>query len=1121
HETVPGQTLADAYQIGIDAAAASLENPPSTWSGSDKREVSNRKTAYEARLAALTEAEKAETWGTSFGDVNDKTHVGSGAGYQWNTKDFNEPEIGLVYDAYLHVTGSVYQTLPLYNNLKTTGNYIYADNFDIKGKTATLHVDAEVRNESSGSKNLTLEVNVVDPDGKLRWSFESAAAEVAAASDKGDTFETVVDPSVYSSEKIANAVGITGTETVKVTHITAEYDATGVRFWNIDDPYMYDVYTILKDGNTVIDVQKKTTGFRKIVYTEDDGLEINDRTAWLPGYAQRATDEWAVIGSANDWINDYDMKLLKDSNSDFIRWMHVAPKPAEVRASDKYGVAIACPAGDKEGKAPDGRQWSQRVEAMRDVMIYFRNSPSVVFWETGNSQMGTAAKANEMAAMRNKLDPKGMRFIGARSTQSAAELNYDYNYAGTMLHNYEGSAREAMAQNGKFGPIMETEYNREEAPRRVWDDYSPPDYDYVNKYTAASKIDGGDYWDLTQEDLSLSAVKSYAGFYNSRVGGSNGNNYYSAIAMMVWSDSIMHNRNAGSENCRTSGRVDPVRQIKDSYNAVAAAQSDTPAVDIVGHWSYPAKTTSNYKYYDKFSTKTGSIGSKANSYFEYNTAAQKQRDPEHKTVYVIGSADVAKVELRVKTEGGEDVIYTNDTPRDTFIYEFPGVDVTKGDSVKAIAYDVRGSEITTDEIRRTYEAYQLVLKPVKSDDGWKADGADIMFFDIEVQDRNGNVCALNYDKINLSYEGTQYGTYLGGYNGGLGIGSFQSSTASEGLSHYFGGTKTAEGFTNLGANYVYAENGTNRIFVKSTRNAGEFKLTATLCDANGEETAIKGTASVTSKAVTTTGGLTTEMPARQNITYAEKAPEIESAASMVSLSNTFNVNWNELTEYVKPDNTVYYTIKFNDEVMNLPVRAYEGLNNSVFAPVKPILDALKGLGADIEYTINIPEDPEAAATLEVIIDGGTSAGGHTLSCNTGQNELFVDGDKDLPDDFPTVKDGNFCFQIAMLLNYISGVETSTDSDGHIYSISYEGAAPSTEVSIVVTPITEGEKAAKVTVKNAPDNTVIYAAKYDGGKLTNIAEVHSGDELDFMPDKVFLWEKPMTPVKLWTRTTDNN
>ena len=59
--------------------------------------------------------------------------------------------------------------------------------------------------------------------------------------------------------------------------------------------------------------------------------------------------------------------------------MHVAPKPSQIRSGDKYGVVSACPAGDKEADV-DGRAWDQRVEAMRDAMIYFRNSPSVIFW---------------------------------------------------------------------------------------------------------------------------------------------------------------------------------------------------------------------------------------------------------------------------------------------------------------------------------------------------------------------------------------------------------------------------------------------------------------------------------------------------------------------------------------------------------------------------------------------------------------------------------------------------------------------------------------------------------------------------------------------------------------------
>lgn len=1036
---------------------------------------------------------EAFDWSAQWGKRN-------GQAFQWNTIDFNESQIGLVYDAYLHVTGSVYQTFPLYNNLKTTGNYIYADNFDIKGKTATITVDAEVRNESSADKNLTLEVNIVDPDGKLKWSFESSAKTVTKASDAGAVYATTVKDTAYDTDESGAVISdnVTTWETVDVTHITASYNAEDVRFWNIDDPYMYDVYTVIKDENdNVLDVQKKTTGFRKIAYSIDDGLEINDRYVWLPGYAQRSTDEWAVIGVANDWMNDYDMELLKSSNADFIRWMHVAPKPAEVRASDKYGVAIACPAGDKEGKAPDGRRWSQRVEAMRDTIIYFRNNPSVVFWETGNSQMGTKSKADEMARVRDELDPHGMRFIGARSTTAANELDYNYNYAGTMLHNYGTTAKSAMAQNSNYGPIMETEYNREEAPRRVWDDYSPPDYDYINKYLGkgASKEDGYDVWDMTQEDLSLAAVRSYSGFYNSRVGGADGSNIYSAIAMMVWSDSNMHNRNTATENCRTSGRVDPIRQTKDSFYAVQAAQSDEAKVDILGHWSYPDVSNDTYNYYNKSKPDSG-------KYEVYDTSKTLKRDPTKKTVYVIGSADVSMVELYRITGETEELIGTCDTPSSTFIYEFPNTDVTKGDAVKAVAYDSRNNVIANDEIKRTYEAYSLKLTPVTSDEGWKADGADIAFFDVEVLDKNGNVCALNYDKINFTYSGE--GTYLGGYNGGMGEDCFQNSAESAGLSNYFGGNK--DEVSTLHKDYVYAECGTNRIFVKSTRNPGTFTLNAMLCDADGNATNITATANVTSEAVQTSGGLTTAMPARQIYTYEENAPVIESAPSMVSLSNEFTIDWAKAESVEKVDTTVYYTVTLNGDTMTLPVSAYEGLMNSVFMPAIPVLEALKELGADFNYTYDDttdPDDPKLTVT----------AGGKTIWCHTSENALWVDGVNDLPTDFPCIKDGEFCFEMTMILKYIDGVNTSQDIENHTFDITYTS---STEPKIIVDTLS-GVAAAKITVANQPVDSIIYAAKYDeNGVLTNIKIVNSGDSIEFMPDKVFLWKNNMEPIKMWKR-----
>ena len=968
-----------------------------------------------------------DEWGSSYTPDNYKTAVSGasgivGAGYQWNTRQFNETQAGLVYDAYLHITGNVYQTFPLYNNLKTTGNYIYATDFDIRAGKAKINVDAEIRNESGTAGDYTLEVAVVDNDGKLAYNFKSAAASVAAATDAGVVYETAVESDVYSEANIANPVGITSVNTPDVTHIKASYDASDVRFWTDTDPYLYTVYTILRDSSgNAVDVQKKETGFRKVTYDKDNGVMINDRSVWLKGYAQRSTNEWAVIGVATDWLTDYDMELLKSNNANFIRWMHVAPKPAAVRSSDRYGVVVVCPAGDKEADV-SGRQWSQRAEAMRDAMIYFRNSPSVLFWETGNTAIA-GNKANEMADLRDTLDPYGMRFIGARSTRSADQLNYDYNYAGTMYGNYAAAAKSEMEKNGIMGPIMETEYAREESPRRVWDNYSPPDYDYVNKalHGSKSKLDGYDAHDLTQEEITVRNIGEYNGYYSNRAG--HGNSLYSAEAMMVWTDSNMHGRNTASENCRTSGRVDAVRQTKEMYEGTRVAHSDESAVHIIGHWSYPQVSEDTYNYFgvDEVTIETNDKGERTVWYDKINIDKKLKRDPTTKTVYVIGSVDVAKVELyRVDGKGEnavETLLGTDDKADSTFIYQFDNIDVTKGDGVIAKAYNARGEEVALDNIVRTGNAAALRLIPhmsVKDVDGetvnnWKADGADIAYFDVEVVDENGNVCALNYDRINFTYTGE--GEYLGGYNSGMGYGCFQNSQESAGLSFYFDGMK--DNISTIRKDYVYAENGTNRIFVKSTRNAGTFTLTANMAGGIAPVSA-----SITSVPVEMDDetGLTFEMPSHLKPGLSSDRPDSNAVVPMKPLTDKFTAVWANVKIEKEVDNNVYYKVMVNGTELALgdTVRARKGNPSGVIAPVKPILDAL-----GVDYTL---EGSPLTLTMNV--------NGHAYTTSDGSNTLYEDG----------VQPGNETVQAAEVIGgelfvnlggvfqYISGIDVSQDDD---------------------------------------------------------------------------------------------
>src|SRR5436305_5347636 len=67
----------------------------------------------------------------------------TGSAYEWNDRNFYANYGGINKNVFLHITDKLYQTLPLYSNLGTTGVYIYAQDFDIRGRAATITAEAQ------------------------------------------------------------------------------------------------------------------------------------------------------------------------------------------------------------------------------------------------------------------------------------------------------------------------------------------------------------------------------------------------------------------------------------------------------------------------------------------------------------------------------------------------------------------------------------------------------------------------------------------------------------------------------------------------------------------------------------------------------------------------------------------------------------------------------------------------------------------------------------------------------------------------------------------------------------------------------------------------------------------
>ncbi len=894
------------------------------------------------------------------------TSPGSNTGveFQWNTKDFNPIMGGLTRNVRLHVKGKVYQTLPLYSNLKTKGLYVYAADIDVNARTAVINVESEVRNETDSSKKLSLEVIITNHKGEQVYKFASPKQIVKAAQDIDQEFMSIVPWDAYEETPTPTDTASRDAEIIKCSA-----KVENLQLWSPDYPYLYQIYAILKDGDQVLDVEQITTGFRKLEVRggKDGGVFINDRFYWLTGYAQRSSNEWAVIGIAPDWLRDYDAQLIKESNANFIRWMHIAAQPADIRAGDKFGIVSVQPAGDKE-REPHGRQWDQRVETMRDVIIYFRNSPSIMFWEAGNSAI-SAEHMREMVQLRKTLDPYG-RPMGCRSLEEEAALA-EAEWVGTMLGRRVRD-RQGYTEKGELirdkCALVETEYSRDESPRRVWDDFSPPDFDYINVFTGSNgaKENYKDAWDLTAEDFVVSHTDAYYEFYSRRMQADVPTPYYSAAAAMIWSDSNQHGRLQATENCRMSGRVDPIRIKKQSFYAFQTMQSKEPAVYLVGHWNYPTDPDAYiYQVKDPLSHRyTGDVA---------------LRDAANKTVYVIGSPHISRVELCINGKSFGSAQRT----RNAFLYEFSGVNIMQPGYIEAIGYAANSNEIVRHKIETVGKPVRIKLTPVVGPEGLRADGSDIAFVDVEVVDACGRVHPLDYERIDFALSGPA--EFLGGYNSGV-----------KDLGH--------------DCNYVYAECGVNRVFIRSTRQAGIITLRAFRADL---PTAI---VTIESKPFTVDeSGLTKIMP-QVIIPNLEESELISSSESMSEITNSAE----DKTGVFTSDRTsgreeirVFVNERQVDFGKNLSAYCMVG----VYGPAFALLDIL-----GLEYNYE-----EETQKLTVKHDG------NVVETRVADSDMYVNGVPGTINDWPEIIDGVLHIEISAVIPAL-GLKTYWGTDGKSYYI---------------------------------------------------------------------------------------
>ncbi len=569
----------------------------------------------------------------------------------WNNPHWHPAHGGIYRNVRLIVTDALHFDLPLYSFLQAEGPYAYATS--ITEKSAQIGLEIPVRNDGQTAADGEIRAELLDADGKSVWREAVRVVLPAGGHAKVKLGTTLANP----------------------------------RLWEPAYPHLYRIALKLMWRGQVLDSTEVPLGIRHIRWDAGAGLFVNGAHLKLHGWGQKATNEWPGLGAAlPDWLQFYTMQLMRDAGGNFVRWGHVPGGPAQITAGDRLGIIALQPGGDGEHDTVGGA-WALRVANFRDVLIYYRNNPSVFIWEGGNQKV-TREHAAELRALMDQYDPHGGR---AYAHRRADAITAEFMDVGIGTEGGREIARLA---------VVEGEYNREESPRRVWDDASPPNFGYPEAK--------GQTYQLTSEQFAVNQV----GHYVKKLGAPE----HAGGANWIFSDSTSGGRVA-TEVARASGEVDGVRLPKEAYYVAQAMFRDDPQVHIIGHWSYPAGTK--------------------------------------KTVYVVSNGDAVELFLNGASLGRGKVTQG-------YLFAFPDVTFAPGE-LKAVA-SREGRVIATTTKQTAGPAVALRITPIVDATGLIADGSDIALFDVEAVDAGNNRVPTFQQRVDfeLAGPGTWRGGYNSG-----------------------------------------------------------------------------------------------------------------------------------------------------------------------------------------------------------------------------------------------------------------------------------------------------------------------------------------------------------------------
>ncbi len=165
-----------------------------------------------------------------------------------------------------------------------------------------------------------------------------------------------------------------------------EFTSDDVSFpmlWSPNQPHMYEVYTVLKDGSgNVMDKTREPLGFRWYDFDADRGFILNGEPMKLQGvnFHQDYLNRGNAVSIAQ---KKEDLQHIKDMGVNFVRLAHYPHHPVVMDLADRLGLLVWAEIPWVNTIGGDAFA-DNSLAMMRGMIERDFNHPSVILWGIGN-----------------------------------------------------------------------------------------------------------------------------------------------------------------------------------------------------------------------------------------------------------------------------------------------------------------------------------------------------------------------------------------------------------------------------------------------------------------------------------------------------------------------------------------------------------------------------------------------------------------------------------------------------------------------------------------------------------------------------------------------------------------